>query len=317
MSWDCNHLLSTVNTVKQTLDEYGVAIIPSLLDANECDNLFNGMWDFLEHVTANFQVPIDRNNESSWKSYKNLYPLHGMLLQHWGIGHAQAIWDVRQNKKIIDVFSRIWKTKKLLTSFDGASFQFPPEKTNFGWHHNDWYHVDQSFKRNGFECVQSWVTALDVNVNDATLSVYEKSHEMHGDFPCESPSSSDWYKFKPDELKFYSDTCEERFICCPKGSMVLWDSRTVHAGRGCVKRDTPNFRCVAYVCMKPSLCISQKQIEKKIKAFNELRTTSHWPDKIKLFPVHPRTYGAEIPNVQPINPPVLSETGERLAGLKN
>ena len=30
-------------------------------------------------------------------------------------------------------------------------------------------------------------------------------------------------------------------------------------------------------------------IKKKQKAFNELRMTTHWPHKPKLFPVHPRT----------------------------
>jgi hypothetical protein len=48
-----------------------------------------------------------------------------MLLQQWGVGHAQALWDLRQNPKIIDIFSKLWgvPAKELLVSFDGASFQ--------------------------------------------------------------------------------------------------------------------------------------------------------------------------------------------------
>ena len=31
-----------------------------------------------------------------------------MLLQQWQVGHSQFIWDLRQNEKVCDVFSKIW-----------------------------------------------------------------------------------------------------------------------------------------------------------------------------------------------------------------
>ena len=34
-------------TLEQTITEYGVAIIPNVLDENECENMVNGIWDFL------------------------------------------------------------------------------------------------------------------------------------------------------------------------------------------------------------------------------------------------------------------------------
>ena len=60
---------------------------------------------------------------------------------------------------------------------------------------------------------------------------------------------------------------------------------------------------------------AQKDINKKIKAFQEQRSTSHWPHKIKLFPKNPQTYGAPMPNVPPLDPPVLTYLGMKLAGL--
>ena len=56
-------------------------------------------------------------------------------------------------------------------------------------------------------------------------------------------------------------------------------------------------------------------LKKKQKAFNELRTTSHYPCKIKLFPKGPRTYGGDLPIITQIEKPVLSELGCKLAGL--
>ena len=35
----------------------------------------------------------------------------------------------------------------------------------------DWFHVDQSYSRRHFECVQGLVTAFDTNDGDGTLAV--------------------------------------------------------------------------------------------------------------------------------------------------
>ena len=42
---------TTPDKVKDTLNTYGVAIIPSILDDNESDAILSGTWDFLEHIT--------------------------------------------------------------------------------------------------------------------------------------------------------------------------------------------------------------------------------------------------------------------------
>ena len=68
-----------------------------------------------------------------------------------------------------------------ICSFDGVSFQYP-ELTNRGWLKKLWYHTDQSFLTPDFKCIQSWVTAYDVNKGDATLSFLEKSHKRHEEF---------------------------------------------------------------------------------------------------------------------------------------
>lgn len=40
--------------------------------------------------------------------------------------------------------------------------------------------------------------------------------------------------------------------------------------------------------------------------------TTHYPYKPKLFPRFPQTYGAPLPNVVDINPPILNELGRKL-----
>ncbi|MHC5182553.1 MAG: phytanoyl-CoA dioxygenase family protein [Planctomycetota bacterium] len=314
--------LSDIDNLKSTLEKYGVAIIPSILDEQECKNIVSGIWDFLEYISKPWDTPLNRNNQESWKSFYELYPLHSMLLKNWNIGHAQVSWDVRQNPKILKVFSHLYNTtpENLLTSFDGFSFHIPPEITNRGWFRNKlWLHCDQSFTDNQFKCIQSWVTGLDINENDGTLAILEKSHHFHKDFgrDFEIKDRSNWYKLDSVEVDYFiNNECSLKKIKCPKGSLVLWDSRTIHCGIEPNKsRSIPNFRAIIYLCYLPRNLASEKDIQKKQKAFEELRTTSHWPCKIKLNPKDPRTYGNSLNKYAIINHPSLLEIGYKLAGF--
>ena len=315
--------ITTKENLKNTIEPYGVAIIENVLNEDEIKDMNAGMWDYLEHITQKFDKPINRNNKESWREYTKLYPKHSMLLQNWGIGHAQFIWDIRQNNNVIDIFANLWKCKNedLLVSFDGASFHLPPEITNRGWYRgNMWYHTDQSYTRNNFECIQSWITGYDVNENDATLAFLEYSNKYHKEFSeqYDIKDKSDWYKHTKDELKFYLDEkdCTEKKITCKAGSMVFWDSRTIHCGTEPIKtREGDNIRNAVYICMMPRQLSTNALIRKKQKAFTELRTTNHWANKPKLFPKNPRTYGGPIPDVVEIDKPQLNEIGYKLAGF--
>ena len=315
--------ITDIDNLKNTLDEYGVAIIPSVLNEDECVAMEDGMWNTLETWTNTWDLPITRDNPESWRNIRDLFPKHSMLIQQWGLGHAQFIWNLRQNPKCANIFAKLWNcdVNDLLVSFDGASFHMPSEITKIGWHRQTWFHTDQSYLRNEFECIQSWVTAFDVNEGDATLAFLEKSHKYHKDFATHfnMKSKDNWYKLNDDkEVDFYKNMgCEEKYITCPRGSMVFWDSRTMHCGveprRTRVKQ---NFRCVVYLCYIPRMMSNEKELKKKVKAFEEMRMTSHWPNKIKLFPKMPRTYGAEVKEISELPSPIINELGRRLAGYK-
>jgi hypothetical protein len=315
--------IANIDDVKIILDTYGVAIIPNVLNDEECQEMNNGIWNTLEHLTSDWDKPMNRNNTESWREMKYLYPKHSMLIQNWGIGHAQHIWNIRQNPKVVEVFAKIWQCKKedLLVSFDATSFHLPPETTKLGWYRgNDWFHSDQSYVDSKFKCVQGWVTGYDINEGDATLSILESSNDYHKEFQerFHTTEKDDWYKLNEDEKQFYLEekNCFHKRIKCPKGSLVLWDSRTIHCGSESLKtRHVANFRNVVYVCYEPRSRCNEKNLIKKQKALEDLRMTTHWPCKVKLFPVNPRTYGGPIYEVNKLPQPVLSELGKKLAGL--
>ena len=321
-TYEFEKYIATSDTLKDVINRYGVAIIPTVLNEDECNDMVNGMWNTLEKWTSEWDLPINRDDNTTWKNFRDLLPKHSMLIQQYGLGHAQFIWNIRQNPKILSIFAKLWKCDKddLLVSFDGASFHMPSEITKIGWFRKPWFHSDQSYTRNDFECVQSWVTGFDVNEGDATLGFYEKSNNFHKDFASnfDIKDKEDWFKIDTEEyVNFYKREigCKEMYIKCPKGSMVFWDSRTIHCGVEPRKeRLTKNFRCVVYLCYMPREKSDEKNIKKKVKAFEELRMTSHWPCKVKLFPKMPRTYGAVVKEVVPLDAPEISDVGRQLVG---
>ena len=317
--FDSSAFFCTPETARETVARFGVAIVRDVLTPEECVQMRCDMWSYLRHITQTWEMPITTCTRT-WAGMRKLYPKHSMLLQQWGVGQSQLVWNVRQNPKVVSVFEKIWKTSDLLVSFDGASFHFPPEHTNVGWFRKPWYHSDQSYTRPEFGCIQGWVNAFDTRAGDATLAVLEGSHVHHAEFArtFNVTDSSDWFKFDDEKhFQFYMDKgCTERRICCPAGSLVLWDSRTIHCGVEPMRtRPRENMRCTVYVCYQPRQMCTPALLRKKQEAFNNLRTTNHYPCKPKLFPERPNTYGGEMPDITPIRPPTLTALGRRLAGF--
>ena len=118
----------------------------------------------------------------------------------------------------------------------------------------------------------------------------------------------EWYK---------SNVLKEVRINAPKGSLVLWDSRTIHQNSPPLKgRENPRWRYVVYSCMLPADKILQKDKIKKSEALKNLRMTTHWPYPVYLFPEKARNYGKVLPELNTINKlPELSPLAMKLAGL--
>jgi hypothetical protein len=145
----------------------------------------------------------------------------------------------------------------------------------------------------------------------------EGSHKFHKEFKerFDIKEKKDWYKLSQSQQSFY-DNCSIANIKCPKGSLVLWDSRTIHCGIESSKgRPTPKNRYVAYLCYMPRKLATKANLKKKQKAFEDLRTTSHNPCSGRLFGKSPQTYGKTIEEITIISRPELSELGMKLAGF--
>ena len=293
-------------------------MIENILTPEECENIQNRAHQWLENVPKNNTDKVLRDDKKSWKNItKVLYAKHGGLIQHFGVGQSQFVWDVRQHPKVIDVFRKIWKDDNLITSFDAANITPPPEDTNLGWQNPDkhWLHTDQSPKKQGMQSIQGLVNLEDVSDGDATLCVVTSSNKLHSEFftKMKKESKGDWYKLENDnELKWFLDKgCQVVAISAPKGSMILWDSRTIHMGLSPQKmRKNIRWRYVVYVAMFPRKSISTTNLKKRAEHIKNGRMTNHWG--VKLFPKVPHTYGGAIPEIDEYIPPNLTDLGKSL-----
>ena len=318
--FDC----STPDEVRASLKEHGVAVVPRVLPPGDTTKAVDEMWQFLEDTSADFAIPIKRDDPASWITYFNEYlPSHGMLLQFFGVGHSEVCWNIRQHPAVVQQFANLWQCapEKLITSFDGMSISFPPEAVHGRGSDkgNGWLHTDQSFTRNGYECVQGFVNLFDVHPGDATLTLLSGSHKLHGECgkKFKLTDSKDWFAISPEQTQFYKENgCEEVFVQCDASSLVLWDSRTIHSGaQPLSKRPNPEtMRCVVYVCMTPRGDISTKGLKKRISIYEKRRMTTHWPRKALMFGAHPRTWGKALQPKRVTKTPPLTALGKKLVG---
>uniref|UniRef100_A0A914PJJ0 Phytanoyl-CoA dioxygenase n=1 Tax=Panagrolaimus davidi TaxID=227884 RepID=A0A914PJJ0_9BILA len=293
----------------------GIAIHKNILSSDECENLQKMLYRYLTEISSNQKTPFNINQPKTYKVIYNYFPTRKLLLQNFSFGHNPLSWYVRCHKKVQEKFAQIygvqqntWSDKNaLVTSFDGVSVIPPCEQTRMGWHEGiSKLHCDQSFSNSEFRCVQGQVPIFDVRKGDATLRVLRGSHLLHADFAEAfrlTNVPNEWTALTDEQIQWYRDRLDadsDVYVQCPKGSLILWDSRTIHDGTKPQKwRSQPNWRCTLFVCMQPR--INDPIIAKKREsAFRFRRNTTHDPNKVKLFPENPRTYGNDFIPPMPI-----------------
>jgi hypothetical protein len=214
---------------------------------------------------------------------------HGIYKFHEA-GHQRHAWFIRTRPKVKEVFSKLWKSKDMIVSYDGSCYLSSDVKTK----DNVWTHTDQGSPSGGeedhLECFQGFVALT--NNKQRTFTCYRKSHKLHAAYFKEKgvKTSKNWNLI---DTEYLGKIREQKVVLeVPAGSMVLWDSRTFHQNQY-GPPDCGEERIVQYVCMLPR---SHKKNtpsnqNKRRKYFDERRTTSHWPCRVKVNGKQGQTYG--------------------------
>jgi len=276
------------------LKEKGYVVIPGVLSDEEVDYAKGEFYKWF-HSIDNLE-----------KIHKQINP-HNIFKYHQ-VGHQRFAWFIRTRPMVKEVFAKIWKTDNLVVSFDGACYM-KEGGTNIST--NCWTHTDQAPKTPGFICVQGFVSLTDNK--KASLQLYEGSHLLHQQYFKDQgieKGHKDWGKnwqiINQDYLKTIKN--KKKILEVPKGSIVLWDSRTFHQN---ICLDNNEERLVQYVSMLPKehKLNTKNMHEKRVKYFKELRTTSHWCYPIRVNSLQPRTYGNDsvLINYDDLQPPNIED----------
>jgi hypothetical protein len=271
----------------------------------------------MEGITAGMgDKRILRNDDTTWKNYGRLAPVHSMNYHHFGLGNSQFAWDVRSHPGVSRAFSELWGTppEDLITSVEGIAVHFPPEITGRGFYRGrQWFHTEQRSTRPGLESVRGLVNVYDVDPGDATLRVLCGSHRLHGAYfdhygvECDK----DWYRL-PDQdahVRFFEDRgCRKASVVSRAGDLVLWDSRIMHCGVEPRKwRGRPKMMGAVYVCQTPRSKADPDILRWRERRFEERRTLSHLPHEPTSFGMLPRSWkGVKKHPIEALPPPALS-----------
>jgi len=215
-------------------------------------------------------------------------------------------WDLRQDPIIAQVFAGIYGVDPLdlLTSFDAVCGR-EPGRVHQPSALNEWYHLDQT--RPGFMNVQGFVTAYPMGEDDSPLRAWLNTHKLHDEFLAArgvKPSNAHWYKLQPGDEALIDDLAvakgvpiaKRTLVVAPAGSLVLWDSRTLHmGGRPPPGKDETVPRLVVYLSYQPREYVGRHSrksasaiLADRIRAFEAQRNSTHWCEQLTLFPKRPR-----------------------------
>ena len=254
--------IGDIDNIRSELDTLGFTVIRGVIDEQKCDEY--------------------RKQYEDWLSSLDEFPPapHSLISTH-RIGYMDATWRCRLASK--PIFEALWGTEKLLTSMDAVAIGRPPEggKTDFAEADEHWLHLDQNQKKLGLHAYQGAVYLEACDEDDWVFQTVPGSHKFHAQFFVENKVEAccqvllrekelDWYrKVMPD--------FQIRRIAVPKGGMVVWDARLIHANVRPLKfRQNPNrWRYVVLVAMAPAFWATQEAIDRKKQAYEEFYMTNH------------------------------------------
>ena len=140
-----------------------------------------------------------------------------------------------------------------------------------------WLHVDQNPKTT-INSYQGAYNFLKVGEDDAGFIVVPQSHKTY--VPKVS-HKRDWFVVDQEAYLPHS-----KKLLIPENCFVIWNSKLIHSNQGMNKRNKEFNRLTAYITFLPKELRSEKILRKRIEAYKNSDTTSHWANKceIKKYP---------------------------------
>ncbi|KAK7504841.1 hypothetical protein BaRGS_00003869 [Batillaria attramentaria] len=281
---------------RKELEEKGYTVVEGVLTEGDCDKYRQ---QYLDWIRDNFD--------------EGTFPItsKGLVRPTYKLGHLAPSWEIRLKCK--NAFAQLWGTDRLLSSFDCVAIGRPPEQgvEEFWSDKTCWLHIDESVNPDtSLRCYQGAVYLEHADEDDWTFQVLEGSHKLYEDFWRDHPDEYERSMktgggsshFTPDVLRWWANRrCPPRRLTVPKGSLVLWDSRTAHANANPIRgRKHPDrWRWILILSMWPVSLVGEEGVKLRKKAYDTVTETCHDVrikpfENLKIPPKHPVT---ELPEI--------------------
>lgn len=268
--------------IKATFQDFGVCIVTDVLSNAECA-AFEELWhhDLLRlldgHKVEGEAARQAQNVQQDLKAWPQRWDQHlgikGMASKH-DLPHGSFAWAARMHPKVRQVFADLYESspEDLVVGLDNVfwcSAQEEGSSTN-----PEWLHVDQNHRTG-----MTWPCAQGVlyiwpseGSSSSTTVVWPKSHKEAYEKMMDDPEAitrgrsmgGQSVKLKELQLPYLREELlseallNSRRVPCPAGSLLLWDSRTVHQGwRGGPRLAQP-------ICWEPRERRSEEALHRKL-----------------------------------------------------
>ena len=271
------------------LQEHGFVVVKGVADESDVEKAKTLLWQFLEE-----RANMRRQEPATWTDHRFAAvgnPTNGIVSGN-GFGHSEVSWFIRTLPNVKAIFSVIWRTDSLITSFDGGNVFRPFHAPEHARHRTQggWWHVDQGHHKRGLHAVQGLVLLTDATVNTGGLCVVPGSHRQHAEllsYTVTSPDGSDYVAVPAPQIN--PSVRHGTLVCARAGDAILWDSRLMHCNTPALEppsaalgyAENELLRAAIYVCMTPRRFADRATLALRRSAALAGVGSSHWPHDFK------------------------------------
>ncbi|KAL4237523.1 hypothetical protein ACF0H5_002237 [Mactra antiquata] len=273
------------------LEEKGYTVVNDVLTTEECNQAIEDFKRWLQYFDGKFP---------------NTY---NSIIKNHNSGHFEVTWRLRLKAK--PVFAQLWKTDKLLTSFDAISIGRPPEDgaEEFQDVNKYWLHADTTPSKLGLHAYQGALYLEEQTESDWTFQVMEGSHKHlvdlfsnHLNAAKEAKECGCHVDMTKDDVDFFTERgCKVKRVPVQKGGMVLWDSRLIHANARPLKnrKHGGRWRYVTFISMTPAIWANEEDLKIHKEAYQKPTLTTHWSSQGVRLLESQRSPGIPYPDTVP------------------
>lgn len=292
--------------LRKVLKENGVAVVTGILDEKQCT-------EFKDWKKAELEMPSP---------------------QPGAMSHVQGeiAWKARLHPRVLQSFAHIFETPVLSVSTDITSMFYAEEGSPAASDDKQWLHVDQNSKTGMVDTCYQGILYIRPSAGEdsSTTVVWPRSHldsVCYGDLVGDEMASHKAFQKDPatgvltghflplngmrDDGKrqrlLEQALAGSRRVPVPAGSLLLWNSRTVHQGW----KGGPRFAIP--VCWEPRERVSKAATERKLVIAAAGLGTSHSPAEGRLHPNASRRRGDAVKMESPCARPFVVKPAEELS----